>query len=113
MLKNNNLLVGIEREEDQKERVSLDELMAQMVNAIAEQFMEEVKEEILSMKRSELLAERDAASSGEFMTRKDVMKLLKRCDSTLTKWARKGYLVPLFIGGKYLYRKSDVMKLMK
>jgi len=46
------------------------------------------------------------------MTRKEVMTLLKRCDSTMTKWAKRGYLVPCCVGGKYLYRKSDVMKLV-
>ena len=48
----------------------------------------------------------------EYMTRKEVMTLLKRCDSTMTKWAKRGYLVPCCVGGKYLYRKSDVMKLV-
>ncbi len=48
----------------------------------------------------------------EFMTRKEVMALLKRCDSTMTKWAKRGYLKPCYVGGKYLYRKSDVMKLV-
>ena len=37
----------------------------------------------------------------EWMTRKEVMALLKRCDSTMTKWARRGYLVPSMVeGGK-------------
>ena len=48
----------------------------------------------------------------EYMTRKEVMTLLKRCDSTMTKWAKRGYLVPCCVEGKYLYRKSDVMKLV-
>ena len=40
------------------------------------------------------------------------VKLLKRCDSTMTKWAHAGYLVPVRVGGKHLYRKSDVDKLI-
>ena len=46
------------------------------------------------------------------MTRKEVMALLKRCDSTMTKWSRRGYLVPSMVGGKHLYRKTDVMRIL-
>ena len=38
----------------------------------------------------------------EWMTRKEVMTLLRRCNSTMTKWARRGYLVPSMVGGKCL-----------
>ena len=48
----------------------------------------------------------------EWMTRKEVMTLLRRCDSTMTKWARRGYLVPSMVGGKHLYRKADVMRIL-
>ena len=44
--------------------------------------------------------------------RKEVMTILKRCDSTMTKWARRGYLVPSMVGGKHLYRKADVMRIL-
>ena len=60
------------------------------------------------------IARRKAAepSPEEWMTRKEVMILLKRCDSTMTKWARRGYLVPSMVGGKHLYRKADVMHIL-
>ena len=51
-------------------------------------------------------------SPEEWMTRKEVMALLKRCDSTMTKWARRGYLAPSMVGGKHLYRKADVMRIL-
>jgi len=51
-------------------------------------------------------------SPGEWMTRKEVMTILKRCDSTMTKWARRGYLVPSMVGGNHLYRKADVMRIL-
>ena len=47
-----------------------------------------------------------------WVTRKEVMTILKRCDSTMTKWARRGYLVPSMVGGKHLYRKADVMRIL-
>ena len=51
-------------------------------------------------------------SPEEWMTRKEVLALLKRCDSTMTKWARREYLVPSMVGGKHLYRKTDVMRIL-
>lgn len=68
------------------------------------------------IKKTQEAAEQESASQDiqeEYLTRKEVMAILKRCDSTMTKWARTGYLEPVRIGGKYLYRKSDVEKLMK
>lgn len=47
-----------------------------------------------------------------YCTRKEVMTLLHRCDSTMTKWAHAGYLVPIRIGGKFLYRKEDVERIL-
>lgn len=47
-----------------------------------------------------------------YYTRKEVMALVKRCDSTMTKWARSGYLAPLRVGGKFLYRKADVERIL-
>ena len=33
--------------------------------------------------------------------------------STLWRWAKQGYLVPLELGGKRRYRKSDIDKILK
>ena len=67
------------------------------------------------IKKSQEVAEQQSAnheSQEEYLTRKEVMAIMKRCDSTMTKWARTGYLEPVRVGGKHLYRKSDVEKLM-
>ena len=79
---------------------------------------ETVKEVVAEMEEQRMAAKRENQTheehpqQQEYMTRKEVMALLKRCDSTMTKWAKRGYLVPCCVGGKYLYRKSDVMKLI-
>ena len=77
---------------------------------------ETVKEVVAEMEEQRVAAKRERqmpeSMQQEYMTRKEVMTLLKRCDSTMTKWAKRGYLVPCCVGGKYLYRKSDVMKLV-
>ena len=58
------------------------------------------------------MAEASVRPEESYYTRKEVMALLKRCDSTMTKWANRGYLVPVRVGGKCLYRKADVDKLI-
>jgi len=79
---------------------------------------ETVKEVVAEMEEQRMAAKRENPTheehphQQEYMTRKEVMTLLKRCDSTMTKWAKRGYLVPCCVGGKYLYRKSDVLKLV-
>ena len=74
-------------------------------------FAREIMERTREMNDAEK-AESSSAGEDDYYTRKEVMTLLKRCDSTMTKWAKCGYLVPVRIGGKYLYRKADIDKLI-
>lgn len=70
--------------------------------------------DVVITKYQQSIARRKASepSPEEWMPRKEVMTLLKRCDSTMTKWARRGYLVPSMVGGKHLYRKADLMRIL-
>ena len=95
-----------------------DDFSRHLCAAISYLVRETVQEVIAEMEGQGLAAKRENPlpeahpQEQEYMTRKEVMTLLKRCDSTMTKWAKRGYLVPCCVGGKYLYRKSDVMKLV-
>lgn len=51
--------------------------------------------------------------SEEFYTRQEMMVKYKLSDAVLYKWSRMGYLVPLKMGGKALYRKSDVERILE
>lgn len=62
------------------------------------------KEEDTKRQRAEAFA--------EFYTRTEVKDLLHVCDSTLTKWAARKYLIPVRVGGKTMFRKADVRKLL-
>ena len=81
---------------------------SQMVLTIITDEQLEAFADAVITKYQQSLASRKAAepSPEEWMTRKEVMTLLKRCDSTMTKWARWGYLVPSMVGGKHLYRMT-------
>ena len=95
-----------------------DDFSRHLCAAISSLVRETVQVAIAEMEEQGLAAKRENPmlqahpQEQEYMTRKEVMTLLKRCDSTMTKWAKRGYLVPCSVGGKYLYRKSDVMKLV-
>ena len=85
--------------------------MSSLVRETVQEVIAEMEEQGLAAKRETPMTQAHPQEQ-EYMTRKEVMTLLKRCDSTMTKWAKRGYLVPCYVGGKYLYRKSDVMKLV-
>ena len=77
----------------------------EQLEAFADAVITKYQQSIARLKASE-------PSPEEWMTRKGVMTLLKRFDFTMTKWARRGYLVPSMVGGKHLYRKADVMRIL-
>ena len=87
---------------------------SQMVLTIVTDEQLEAFADAVITKYQQNIARRKASepSSEEWMTRKEVMTLLRRCDSTMTKWVRRGYLVPSMVGGKHLYRKADVMRIL-
>ncbi len=52
------------------------------------------------------------ASDHGLLTRAEVKELFHVCDSTITKWAAKKYLVPVRVGGKTMFRKEDVQRII-
>ena len=43
-----------------------------------------------------------------YLNTKQVRELLNVCEGTLNLWAKRGYLVPVKVGNKNMYAKSDV-----
>lgn len=48
-----------------------------------------------------------------YPSKQKVMELLGVGETTLWRWAKNGYLVPLNVGGKRRYRMSDVNRILK
>ncbi len=48
-----------------------------------------------------------------YPTRDKVMEMLDVSQSTLWRWAKDGYLVPLNVGGKRRYKMSDVKRILE
>ena len=49
-------------------------------------------------------------STETYPSREKVMEMLDVSESTLWRWSKIGYLVPLNVGGKRRYRMSDVKR---
>lgn len=55
-----------------------------------------------------------AAKKAEtYVSPAEVSQLLHVDKSTLWRWAKTGYLVPVEVGGKRLYKQSDLDKILK
>lgn len=50
-------------------------------------------------------------SDGALLTKKDVLTGFNVSHTTLWKWERNGYLVPVRIGRRVYYRREDILKL--
>ena len=51
--------------------------------------------------------------SETYPSREKVMEMLDVSQSTLWRWQKAGYLVPLNVGGKRRYRMSDVKRILE
>ncbi|WP_050899193.1 helix-turn-helix domain-containing protein [Marinitoga piezophila] len=48
----------------------------------------------------------------EFLTKKEVAKLLKVSEVTIYRWSKQGILKPIKIGKKVLFKRADIEKLL-
>jgi predicted DNA-binding transcriptional regulator AlpA len=46
-----------------------------------------------------------------YLTREEVSEMLKVSETTLWRWEKEKYLLPVHIGGKVWYKASDINKL--
>lgn len=54
---------------------------------------------------------KNAEKGEEYLSYAEVKKLLKKSDSTLWLWNKKGLLEKTFCGGRVLYRREDVERI--
>lgn len=59
--------------------------------------------------------EREIARKHEvvFLTREQVLGKLNVDPSTLWRWAKRGYLVPIKVGGENRYRSTDIDRILE
>lgn len=68
--------------------------------------------ELIKMAKDELEAEVIAKQNEIYLTRLETCEFLKVDQSTLFRWARRGYLMPVEVGGRRVYKKSDLKRIL-
>ncbi|MGB4415438.1 MAG: helix-turn-helix domain-containing protein [Paludibacter sp.] len=67
---------------------------------------------LISQTKKELEAELIASQSESYKTRLETCDFLKVDQSTLHRWAKRGYLMPIEMGGRRLYKMSDLKRIL-
>jgi len=68
--------------------------------------------ELIQSTKKELEAEVIAQQNESYLTRLETCDYLKVDQSTLFRWAKRGYLMPLEVGGRRMYRMSDLKRIL-
>ena len=63
--------------------------------------------------RKELEQQITDANTETYPSVEQVAKILDVDKSTLWRWKKQGYLVPIIVGGKRRYRMSDIKKILE
>lgn len=69
-------------------------------------FAESIVERAIEAQRQELMEQTEQT----YLNTREVKQLLKVCDGTLNLWAKRGYLVPIKVGNKNMYARSDIKR---
>jgi hypothetical protein len=67
---------------------------------------------MISKTKNELEAEVVAKNSERYVPRLEACNILKVDQSTLFRWAKRGYLMPVEVGGRRLYKMSDLQRIL-
>ena len=67
---------------------------------------------LIKQTKTELEAEVIAQQNESYLTRLETCDYLKVDQSTLFRWAKRGYLAPVEVGGRRLYRMSDLKRIL-
>lgn len=68
--------------------------------------------ELIQSTKKELEAEVIAQQNESYLTRLETADFLKVNQASLWRWAKRGYLLPVEVGGKRMYRKSDLQRIL-
>lgn len=71
-----------------------------------------ITNELIQETKSELENAIHEEKAETYPTRSEVCEILNVNQSTLWRWKNKGYLMPIEVGGKHLYKMSDVKRIL-
>lgn len=95
--------------------MELNELLKSNANINLTVTLEDLKtltSELIQKTKDELEESITSDKAETYPTRSEVCDLLKVNQSTLWRWAKRGYLTPIEVGGKHLYKMSDVKRIL-
>ena len=72
---------------------------------------EAIIQRTIMVQQEEQKAAMQRESEETYLNTKQVRELLNVCDGTLNLWAKRGYLVPVKVGNKNMYAKSDIRRI--
>lgn len=73
--------------------------------------LKELASQLIEKVRDEFTTEEERANQNTYLTTEAVCKMLGKTRSTLWRWEKAGYLVPVKVGKTLKYRLSDVLKI--
>lgn len=73
-------------------------------------FAESIIQRTIVAQREERLAAMQRETQETYLNTRQVRELLNVCEGTLNLWAKRGYLVPVKVGNKNMYAKSDIRR---
>lgn len=73
----------------------------------------EANNRLIDQVRSDLEREVARKQDVTYLTREMVLEKLNVVPSTLWRWQKKGYLVPVMVGGQNRYRSTDIDRILE
>ena len=73
-------------------------------------FAESIVQRTILAQQEEHKAVMQREAEEVYLNTKQVRELLDVCEGTLNLWAKRGYLVPVKVGNKNMYAKSDIRR---
>ena len=73
----------------------------------------EANTRLIDQVRAELEREVAERQTATFLTREMVMERLNVAPSTLWRWQKSGYLVPVNVGGQRRYKSTDINDILE
>ena len=74
-------------------------------------FAESIVQRTIAAQQEEQKAVMQREAEEVYLNTKQVRELLDVCEGTLNLWAKRGYLVPVKVGNKNMYAKSDIRRI--
>ena len=76
-------------------------------------FAESIVQRTILAQQEEQKAVMQREAEEVYLNTKQVRELLNVCEGTLNLWAKRGYLVPVKVGNKNMYAKSDIRRIVR